>query len=128
MVRRSRQSRRSRSAQGAITASCPGTPPGTAAFATMERDLRSAAGPAAARPADRRARLSGFRELIEAPWWVGFFWGAGLLAVGSAIVSLFFSLGRRPPAVRATATPEVNDPRFLDAAAGLVNGVPSHGG
>ena len=72
--------------------------------------------------------MSGFRELIEAPWWVGFFWGAGLLAVASAIVSLFFSLGRRPPAVRATATPEVNDPHFLDAAAGLVNGVPSHGG
>src|SRR5687767_12750560 len=77
---------------------------------------------------DRRARLSGFRELIEAPWWIGFFWGTGVLAVGSAIVSLFFSLGRRPPAVRATATPDVEDPRFLDAVAGLVNSVPDRGG
>ena len=72
--------------------------------------------------------MNGFRELIEAPWWIGFFWGTGVLAVASAIVSLFFSLGRRPPAVRATATPDVQDPRFLDAAAGLVNSVPDRGG
>ena len=44
------------------------------------------------------------------------------------MISLFFSLGRRPPAVRATATPAVDTPEFLDAAAGLVNSVPDRGG
>ena len=72
--------------------------------------------------------MSGFRELLEAPWWIGFFWGTGLLAVATAIVSLFFSLGRRPPAVRATATPPVDSPEFLDAVAGLANSVPDRGG
>jgi cardiolipin synthase len=72
--------------------------------------------------------VNDFSALLEAPWWVGFFWGAGVLAVGTAIVSLFFSLGRRPPAVRATQTPGVDSPAFLDAAAGLVNGTCGKGG
>jgi cardiolipin synthase len=67
-------------------------------------------------------------ELLDGPWWIGFFWGTGLLAAVGAVVSLFFSLGRRPPAVRATATPPVDAPEFLDAAAGLVNSVPDRGG
>jgi cardiolipin synthase len=66
--------------------------------------------------------------LLEAPWWVGFFWGSGVLAIATAIVSLFFSLGRRPPAVRATETPAVDSPEFLSAAAGLVNGTTGLGG
>jgi cardiolipin synthase len=69
-----------------------------------------------------------FKALLDAPWWVGFFWGAGLLAVGTAVVSLFFSLGRRPPQVRATETPAVDSPDFLSAAAGLVNGATGEGG
>lgn len=66
--------------------------------------------------------------LAEAPWWVGFFWGLGVLALSTAVVSLFFSLGRRPPAVRATQTPLVDSPEFLCAAAGLVNALPEKGG
>ena len=69
-----------------------------------------------------------FAALLEAPWWVGFFWGAGVLAIATAVVSLFFSLGRRPPAVRATQTPAVDSPEFLSAAAGLVNGTIGEGG
>jgi cardiolipin synthase len=69
-----------------------------------------------------------FQALLEAPWWVGFFWGAGVLALATAVVSLFFSLGRRPPAVRATQTPAVDSPEFLRAAAGLVNGTTGEGG
>ncbi|HVR71512.1 MAG TPA: phospholipase D-like domain-containing protein [Vicinamibacteria bacterium] len=69
-----------------------------------------------------------FKALLEAPWWVGFFWGVGLLAVATAVVSLFFALGRRPTAVRATQSPAVDSPDFLSAAAGLVNGTAGQGG
>jgi cardiolipin synthase len=72
--------------------------------------------------------MSYWRELVEAPWWIGFFWGAGVLAIATAVVSLFFSLGRRPPAVKATETPPVDSPAFLSAAAGLVNGAADSGG
>ena len=65
--------------------------------------------------------------LIEAPWWIGFFWGTGVLAIATAIVSLFFSLGRRPAAVAVTEVPPVDYPDFLNAAAGLVNGGPGDG-
>jgi cardiolipin synthase len=51
-----------------------------------------------------------------------------VLALATAVVSLFFALGRRPPAVQATATPPVDSPEFLSAAAGLVNGAPEQGG
>jgi cardiolipin synthase len=72
--------------------------------------------------------VTDLRGLVEAPWWIGFFWGLGLLAMATAVVSLFFSLGRRPPAVRATATPPVDSDAFLSAAAGLVNATPGAGG
>jgi cardiolipin synthase len=72
--------------------------------------------------------VNAFADLLHAPWWVGFFWGLGVLAFVTAIVSLFFSLGRRPPAVRTTATPAVDSPEFLSAAAGLVNGTLQKGG
>jgi cardiolipin synthase len=72
--------------------------------------------------------MSYWRELVEAPWWIGFFWGAGVLAIATAVVSLFFALGRRPPAVSATETPAVDSPAFLSAAAGLVNSTPDRGG
>ena len=72
--------------------------------------------------------VSDLRGIIEAPWWIGFFWGTGVLAIATAIVSLFFSLGRRPGAVAVTEVPPVDDPDFLNAAAGLVNGSPGQGG
>jgi cardiolipin synthase len=72
--------------------------------------------------------VSDLHGLIEAPWWIGFFWGTGVLAIATAIVSLFFSLGRRPGAVAVTEVPPVDDPDFLNAAAGLVNGTLEKGG
>ena len=72
--------------------------------------------------------MSALDPLLEAPWWIELFWGVGVLAVATAIVSLFFSLGRRPPAVAITEAPPVGDPDFLNAAAGLVNGVLETGG
>ena len=51
-----------------------------------------------------------------------------MLAIATAIVSLFFSLGRRPPAVQSTETPPVDSPDFLNAAAGLVNAAHQKGG
>jgi cardiolipin synthase A/B len=87
------------------------------------------AGSASRSGPDRQGpRLSDLHGLIEAPWWIGFFWGAGVLAIGTAIVSLFFALGRRPPAVQVTQTPPVDSPDFLSAAAGLVNAAPQKGG
>ena len=66
--------------------------------------------------------------LADGPWWIGFFWGLGVFALATAVVSLFFSLGRRPPAVKATETPPVDSLDFLNAAAGLVNAQPEKGG
>jgi cardiolipin synthase A/B len=69
------------------------------------------------------------RELIELmPWWVGVFFVIGLLAVGNVVMSLFVSLGRRPPRLRATETPPVTSHEFADMLAGLLNLPVEHGG
>lgn len=61
------------------------------------------------------------------PWWVWLFFGVGVLALGNAVISLFSSLGRRPPGMRLTEPVPVTSPLFLDALAGILN-VPSDRG
>ena len=56
------------------------------------------------------------------------FFGAGVLAVVSAIVSLFFALGRRPPRAWATEMPDVNSREFLVGISAIVNSPLQAGG
>jgi hypothetical protein len=49
----------------------------------------------------------GLRDLTALPWWILAFWGLGLLAGLTAIVSLFFALGRRPGRAWASEIPPV---------------------
>jgi len=61
------------------------------------------------------------------PWWVVTFATLGFLSVCTVLVTLFTSLGRRPPAVRISAAPPVRSPEFLAAVAGTA-GTPLRAG
>ena len=63
----------------------------------------------------------GYRELAALPWWILLFSVLGILAVSTAIVSLFFALGRRPGKAWASEVPPVNSRDFLVGISGLVN-------
>ena len=63
----------------------------------------------------------GTRELAALPWWILAFWGLGILAAATAIVSLFFALGRRPGKAWASEIPAVDSRDFLMGISGLVN-------
>ena len=70
----------------------------------------------------------GFRDLTALPWWILLFWTLGILAVSTAIVSLFFALGRRPGKAWASEVPAVNSRDFLVGISGLVNSPLEAGG
>jgi len=70
----------------------------------------------------------GLRDLTALPWWVLAFWGLGILAVATAIVSLFFALGRRPGKAWASEVPPVNSRDFLVGISGLVDSPLEAGG
>src|SRR5687767_15744206 len=70
----------------------------------------------------------GYRELAELPWWILLFWTLGILAVSTAIVSLFFALGRRPGKAWASEVPPVDSRDFLVGISGLVNSPLEAGG
>lgn len=67
-------------------------------------------------------------SLLSYPWWVTFFLVVGVLATLGAIVTLFFTLGRRPNEMTATATPPVDSEDFLQAISGTVNAPLQEGG
>jgi cardiolipin synthase A/B len=54
-------------------------------------------------------------------WWIWALAGLGGLALASAVVSLFFSLGRRPSAMRVDHAPPIDSDAFLRAIAGNLN-------
>lgn len=68
------------------------------------------------------------RDLAALPWWILSFWGLGILAVSTAIVSLFFALGRRPGKAWASEIPPVASRDFLVGISGLVNSPLESGG
>lgn len=70
----------------------------------------------------------GLRDLAALPWWLLAFFGLGILAVATAIVSLFFALGRRPGKVWASEVPPVSSRDFLVGISGLVNSPLEEGG
>ena len=61
------------------------------------------------------------RDLTDLPWWILGFWILGIVAVSTAIVSLFFALGRRPGKAWASEVPPVASRDFLVGISGLVN-------
>lgn len=70
----------------------------------------------------------GYRELAALPWWILLFWGLGILAVATAVVSLFFALGRRPGKAWASEIPAMTSRDFLVGISGLVNSPLETGG
>jgi cardiolipin synthase A/B len=70
----------------------------------------------------------GLTQLWALPWWLLLFSSLGVLAVVSAIVSLFFALGRRPQTAWATEMPEVNRREFLVGISAIVNAPLQAGG
>ena len=70
----------------------------------------------------------GLTELWALPWWVLLFCVLGVLAALTAVVSLFFALGRRPTTAWATEMPEVNSREFLVGISAIVNSPLQAGG
>lgn len=62
------------------------------------------------------------------PWWVTLFFVIGVLATGTAILSLFFAFGRRPEELWATCIPFYDSQDFLRAIAGVDNAPVGSGG
>lgn len=60
-------------------------------------------------------------QLLEYPWWILLFAGLGALTTATVIVSLFFSLGRRPQRIWVSQAPEVDSADFLAGLSGTVN-------
>jgi cardiolipin synthase len=69
----------------------------------------------------------GFGEFRALPWWILGFWALGIVAVFTAIISLFFALGRRPRRTWASELPPVTSRDFLVGISGLVS-APLHAG
>lgn len=65
---------------------------------------------------------------IFSPWWLAVLAVAGVIGIATAILNLFFALGRRPQRIHAAHVPSVDDEdHFLLALAGAVN-APTRGG
>ena len=67
-------------------------------------------------------------EFFALPWWILLFWGFGVAAVVTAVISLFFALGRRPRRTWASEIPPVASRDFLVGIAGLVHSPLQSGG
>lgn len=66
--------------------------------------------------------------LLDQPWWLLLFAALGVIALLGAIVTLFFSLGRRPQGHCLTSMPPVGSTDFLLGVAGTVNAPLQKGG
>jgi cardiolipin synthase A/B len=64
----------------------------------------------------------------EVAWWVWALAGIGGFALASGVVSLFFSLGRRPSAMRMEVAPAIETDAFLRAVTGNLNLAAKRGG
>jgi len=62
------------------------------------------------------------------PWWAVTLMVLGALALAGAFLTLFTSLGRRPPVLIATETPPVDSKDFLQSLAGTINSPLQKGG
>lgn len=67
-------------------------------------------------------------NLFDHSWWLVALAALGLLALLSAIITLFSSLGRRPSQITATAVPAVDADDFLESISGTLNAPLQKGG
>lgn len=65
---------------------------------------------------------------LNYPWWLVVLAAVGVLAIVTAILSLFFEIGGRPDKLRATEVPELRSADFLEAFAGIANAPLMEGG
>ncbi|HEV2146683.1 MAG TPA: phospholipase D-like domain-containing protein [Longimicrobiaceae bacterium] len=68
------------------------------------------------------------QQLIGHPWWLLLLATLGAVAVVSVIISLFFSLGRRPREIWVSQAPAVDTRDFLAGISGTVNAPLQEGG
>jgi cardiolipin synthase len=68
------------------------------------------------------------RDFFSLPWWILLFWGLGAATLVTAVISLFFALGRRPRRTWASEVPPVASRDFLVGIAGLVHSPLQAGG
>jgi cardiolipin synthase A/B len=66
--------------------------------------------------------------MMDSPWWVLVFFVIGLLASLTAVVSLFFALGRRPQRMWTDEIAAVDDEEFIRSIAALLNAPLRKGG
>jgi cardiolipin synthase len=67
-------------------------------------------------------------NLLSYPWWILLFSVLGVVSAAAAIVTLFFSLGRRPREIWVTQAPAVHTKDFLLGISGTVNAPLQKGG
>lgn len=65
---------------------------------------------------------------MSGPWWLISLAGVGVLALGTAVITLFFKLGRRPNRVWSVEAPAPESNEFLRGIAGIVNAPLQDGG
>jgi cardiolipin synthase A/B len=65
---------------------------------------------------------------MNMPWWAWFFFAFGMLAFLTAVVSLFFALGRRPQRMWTDEIADVGSPDFIEPLAALLNSPLRNGG
>ena len=68
------------------------------------------------------------KKKIDYPWWMQTLAAIGAAAIIAVIVTLFFSLGRRPGRLVPTQAPAVDAPEFLAAVAGTAGSPVRKGG
>lgn len=66
--------------------------------------------------------------LLDHPWWLMLLAAIGVIAIVTAILSLFFEIGGRPDELTSTEAPRLGSREFLDAFAGLANAPLMEGG
>src|SRR5687767_12443197 len=79
---------------------------------------------------DEKKGSGGAREQIDYdyPWWMKTLAAIGAVAVVGIVVTLFFSLGRRPTDIQLTREPAVDSPDFMLALAGIAGSPLRSGG
>jgi cardiolipin synthase A/B len=66
--------------------------------------------------------------MLDMPWWAALFFSIGVLASITAVVSLFFALGRRPTRMWSHEVDKVWDAGFVRSVAALLNSPVRSGG
>jgi cardiolipin synthase A/B len=67
-------------------------------------------------------------QRMKYPWWVTLLAILGAIAVAGALITLFWSVGRRPDVLKVTDVPPVDSPDFLLSVAGAAGSPIERGG